>query len=88
MLLYTGNLRLFDTDSYILVRDRSPAVSDSESDVELDKSSDSDRLGRIIVPPHVNCVVKDSYVRGHLPTILNAKVCKRLYIIISITFLA
>lgn len=54
------------------MRDRSPTVSETDSDSDLDDLPDS--LGRIIVPPHVNCVVSDKFVRGQLPSILNAKV--------------
>lgn len=53
-----------------MIRDRTPAVSETDSDSDCS----ADEIGRIIVPPGVNCVVRDTQVTQRLPTILNAKV--------------
>lgn len=67
----------FFEDSYIIVRDRTPVNSDTHSSSDSSSSSSDDEdstLGRIIVPPNVNCVVRDNFVRKQLANILNAQV--------------
>lgn len=56
----------------IVTRDRTP-VNSSDSETDSDSGNESG-LGRIIVPPNVNCVVRDIRVTQSLPTVLNAKV--------------
>lgn len=62
-------------DSCIVTRDRSPVMRQSEDDIECsdDSSSEDDMFERVVVPPYVNCVVKDLDAK-HLPHLLNAQV--------------
>lgn len=59
-------------DLYITTRDRTPVTSDNESCQSDDLDNEDGE--RLVVPPNVTCVIRDSDVTDKLPVILNATV--------------